>query len=777
MEKIFPKGQPPLLWCPVLAHYNKDGTIDTGRMFAHQEWLVRNGVTGFLTPGSTGDAWDMTTDEKLDFLRICREIAVKIRAHTVGLDRAPYLIAGAMEADEATTAKCMDMMHAQAGNDILGFVVCPPRGVHDEAQMEQSLSRLLKKGHNCAVYQLPQVTQVTMPPDLLRRLADKHEEFLFFKDSSGKDGMALSGISLDGVFMTRGAEGNYAEWLANPIPSGYHGFLLSTANVYPSQLTSLISKISAGAGAGNLVSAVEISCRISRVTDTAFDLVTGDLASDLGGNAFTNSAKAVDFWMAWGPQGIAENRPLPLLKSGKTMPSLLIEKVGDALVKEGLMPDAGYVPPENMTALQQPMFDPRATEITNEGAYKVLAKAQVVERGTGPWSTSQNGVVHFEIGQPDYPTPSHIQIAGAKAIFDGKTTYTTPQGLLELRESLCKHMERTRGATVTPAEVYVGPGCKTGLYFVAQALLGAGDELLFPDPGFPQYNALATINGATSVPVPLEKDGSTFVWDEFEKAISSSKAKALIICSPSNPTGGIMKKADVERVVNACARHGVWLISDEIYSALTYDAHQPFVSPLAIPSLNREKFVMIDGFSKTYCMTGWRLGWAVMPPKLGELVALLTVHAVGCTASFTQWAGKAALDGPQDCVTDMLDEYRRRRDYVVKELNSMPGVTCETPQGAFYAFPDVSAICVPVQQLSDMILEEAGVATLPGTDFGSMGEGHIRISYVTNMATLEKGMGRLRKFFQDVEIGKYADVMPIPPYYTSLGLSSLSADN
>lgn len=186
---------------------------------------------------------------------------------------------------------------------------------------------------------------------------------------------------------------------------------------------------------------------------------------------------------------------------------------------------------------------------------------------------------------------------------------------------------------------------------------------------------------------------------------------------------------------------------------------------------------MIDGFSKTYCMTGWRLGWAVMPPKLGELVALLTVHAVGCTASFTQWAGKAALDGPQDCVTDMLDEYRRRRDYVVKELNSMPGVTCETPQGAFYAFPDVSAICVPVQQLSDMILEEAGVATLPGTDFGSMGEGHIRISYVTNMATLEKGMGRLRKFFQDVEIGKYADVMPIPPYYTSLGLSSLSADN
>jgi len=206
--------------------------------------------------------------------------------------------------------------------------------------------------------------------------------------------------------------------------------------------------------------------------------------------------------------------------------------------------------------------------------------------------------------------------------------------------------------------------------------------------------------------------------DAFDKAISSGKAKALIINSPSNPTGGIMKKADVERVARACDKHGVWLISDEIYSALTYDADRPVVSPLSVDGLNREKFIMIDGFSKSYCMTGWRLGWAVMPPKLGDLVYLLTVHAVGCTASFTQWAGIAALEGPQDCVADMIKEYRRRRDYVVRELNSMPGVTCKTPEGAFYVFPDVSQIGLPVQQLSDMMLEEAGVATLPGTDFG-----------------------------------------------------------
>merc|ERR1712039_521769 len=167
-----------------------------------------------------------------------------------------------------------------------------------------------------------------------------------------------------------------------------------------------------------------------------------------------------------------------------------------------------------------------------------------------------------------------------------------------------------------------------------------------------------------------------------------------------------------------------------------------------------------------------RLGWAVMPPKLGELVSLLTVHAAGCTASFTQWAGVAALEGPQDCVEDMLTEYRRRRDYVVGELNQMPGVSCETPQGAFYVFPDISQIGLPAQQLADMILNEAGVATLPGTDFGATGEGHIRISYVNDMATLEKGMGRLRKFFEDIESGKYADVMPIPPHYEWLGLSS-----
>lgn len=217
--------------------------------------------------------------------------------------------------------------------------------------MERSLSRFLERGYPIAVYQLPQVTEVTMPPALLRRLAEKYDSFLFFKDSSGQDGMALSRISLDGVFMVRGAEGSYANWLADPIPSGYHGFLLSTANVYPGPLTSLITNVAAGAAGGDLVAATEVSERISRCTTTAFDLVTGDLAADIGGNAFTNSAKAVDYWMAWGPEAMKQGRPLPMLRSGKRLPQVLVEKMGQTLTREKLMPSGGYLAEAMVEAL------------------------------------------------------------------------------------------------------------------------------------------------------------------------------------------------------------------------------------------------------------------------------------------------------------------------------------------------------------------------------------------------------------------------------------------
>jgi len=390
--------------------------------------------------------------------------------------------------------------------------------------------------------------------------------------------------------------------------------------------------------------------------------------------------------------------------------------------------------------------------LQNEGAYKVLAKAQELERGDGPWSKSKKGVIHMEIGQPDLPTPEHIKEAGIKAIQDGKTTYTNPSGILELRESLVRHIKRTRGVDVSPDEIYVGPGCKPGIFFVAQALLQAGDELLYPDPGFPMYHALSNVNYATAVPIPLDAECRSFQWDAFDKAMASGRAKALILNSPSNPTGGVMPPQDVERVVKSCKKHGVWLISDEIYSSLVYDPEvNPFTSPLSIPGVDKDKLVVIDGFSKTYCMTGWRLGWGWMPKELAERVHLLTVHSAGCTASFTQWAGLAAIEGPQDCVREMTEEYRKRRDYVLNELNSMPGVWCPPVQGAFYAFPDVSAFGMKSTVIADMLLEEGGVAVLPGTDFGKMGEGHIRFSYVLSMEELQEGMARVRKIFADLD--------------------------
>jgi aspartate/methionine/tyrosine aminotransferase len=350
------------------------------------------------------------------------------------------------------------------------------------------------------------------------------------------------------------------------------------------------------------------------------------------------------------------------------------------------------------------------------------------------------------------PTPDHIKNAGTQAIADGKTTYTNPQGILELREALCRHVERGRGVNVTPDMVYVGPGCKPAFYYVAQALLEKGDEILYPDPGFPMYPALAAVTQAKVVTIPMDAACRTFNFDVFDKAISSGKAKVLIMNSPSNPTGGVMPPEDVKRVAKACADNDVWLISDEIYSELIYDKKgDPFTSPLSMPECNKDKTIIFDGFSKTYCMTGWRLGWAVMPKALAERVALLTTHSVGCTASFTQYAGIEALDGPQDCVEDMISEYRKRRDYVVSELNSMPGVTCETPAGAFYAFPNVSSFGLSSREIADKLLAEGGVALLPGTDFGASGEGFIRFSYVLSLDQLKEGLARVRKVVETLK--------------------------
>ena len=394
----------------------------------------------------------------------------------------------------------------------------------------------------------------------------------------------------------------------------------------------------------------------------------------------------------------------------------------------------------------------RVSELQSEGAYAVLAAAQALER-------EGRDIVHLEIGQPGFPTPSHVARAGIDAIDAGKTKYSSPDGIPTLKESIARYVSRTRGLdddAVSPDEVVVGPGAKPGLFFPALAVISPGDEVMYPDPGFPTYKAMIQVAGGVPVPVPLRADGASFDMDAF-RAKMSPKTKLVVLNSPANPTGGVMPAEDVEAVAAAAKENDAWVLSDEIYSRLVYGdgeddtGNATASSVFNIPGM-RDRTILVDGFSKTYCMTGWRLGWAVMPAALAKKVELLLVHSVGCTATFTQEAGIAALEGPQDGVLEMVDEYRRRRDFVVGALNEIPGVECPTPAGAFYAFPDVSAFGKSSKEIADLLLAEGGVAVLPGTDFGANGEGKIRLSYVGDMETLREGCARIAATLGKLEI-------------------------
>ena len=380
----------------------------------------------------------------------------------------------------------------------------------------------------------------------------------------------------------------------------------------------------------------------------------------------------------------------------------------------------------------------RVSQLQNEGAYAVLAAATELER-------EGRDIVHLEIGQPGFPSPEHVVEAGVDAIRGGKTKYSSPDGTPALREAIADYVTRTRDVPVTPDEVVVGPGAKPGLFFPTLALVQPGDEVIYPDPGFPTYRAMTQVAGAVPVPVPLRPDGASFDMDAFRAAITPA-TKLIVLNSPANPTGGVMPSDDVEEVARVATENDAWVLADEIYSRLVYPAEDgtPGSAPsvFSIPGM-RDRTVLVDGCSKTYCMTGWRLGWAVMPPALARRVELLVVHSVGCTATFTQEAGLAALVGPQEGVDAMVEEYRRRRDFVVGALNDIPGVSCPVPEGAFYAFPDVSSFGLSSKVVADRLLSEGGVAVLPGTDFGANGEGKIRLSYVGDMETLEEGVRRI----------------------------------
>lgn len=386
------------------------------------------------------------------------------------------------------------------------------------------------------------------------------------------------------------------------------------------------------------------------------------------------------------------------------------------------------------------MFANRIAHLEAEGAYAVLARASDIER-------AGREVLHLELGQPDFRTPETIAQAGVAAIEEGLTRYTSPAGLTRFRELIAADAGARRGVTVHPDMVVTGPGSKPGLFFPTLALVAPGDEVIYPDPGFPTYRAMIGVAGGTPVPVTLREENQfSFDLDVFDSKISD-KTKLIILNSPANPTGGVIPLEDLKHIAKQAQKHDAWILADEIYSRLVYDGMESAPSVASIDGM-LERTVIADGFSKAYAMTGWRLGYMIAPPALAERLELLITHSVGCTAMFTQYAGMEALTGPQDFVREMVIEYQKRRDRMVELANAIPGVHAQKPQGAFYVFPNVKSFGISSKEIQARLLEEEGVAVLAGTDFGPAGDGYIRLCYATSMEVIERAMEKIHRFFE-----------------------------
>ena len=378
-------------------------------------------------------------------------------------------------------------------------------------------------------------------------------------------------------------------------------------------------------------------------------------------------------------------------------------------------------------------FSHRISHLRPEGAYAVLARAQALE-------AQSREIVHLEIGQPDFETYPHIALAGIRAIASGQTRYNPPSGILALRQALAEDAGRRRDVRFSPEQVVIAPGTKPLLLLPMMALLEPGDEVIYPDPGFPTYEATIGLVGAVPVPVPLvEEHGYDLDLDAFDAALSP-RTRTILLNSPSNPTGGIHPPATLAHVAEAACRHDCWVLSDEIYTRLVYGTQA--LSIVSWPGM-AERTIIADGFSKTFAMTGWRLGFGIMPERLAGKLDLLLTHSVGCSATFTQFAGLEAVLGPQDQVTAVVAEFQRRRDLIVAGLNAIPGIHCPMPQGAFYVFPNIQAFGRSSEDLADYLLQVAGVAVLPGTAFGRNGEGYLRLSYANSVENIQIALDRM----------------------------------
>jgi aspartate aminotransferase len=380
----------------------------------------------------------------------------------------------------------------------------------------------------------------------------------------------------------------------------------------------------------------------------------------------------------------------------------------------------------------------RMSRLGGEGAFDVLMRARALE-------AQGRSIIHLEIGEPDFRTPRHIVEAGKTALDEGWTQYGPSPGLPELREAIATYISRTRGISVGPQNVSVVPGGKPMIFFPMIALLEPGDEVIYPNPGFPIYESMIRFLGATPVPMPtVGPNGPCFDLNVLRDKLTP-KTKMLILNSPHNPTGGVIPADDIRAIAGMVRDRDLMVLSDEIYSRIYFD--QPPVSIASEPGM-LEKTIILDGFSKTYAMTGWRMGYGVMPTWLVDAVTQLMVNSNSCTASFTQRAGIAALTGPQDEVDRMVAEFRRRRDAFCAALNQLPGFQCSIPSGAFYAFPNITGTGLSSQALADALLEKAGVAGLSGTAFGANGEGYLRFSIANSYDNLMQALHRIKEWGQ-----------------------------
>ncbi|MDD5219590.1 MAG: pyridoxal phosphate-dependent aminotransferase [Candidatus Bipolaricaulis sp.] len=377
----------------------------------------------------------------------------------------------------------------------------------------------------------------------------------------------------------------------------------------------------------------------------------------------------------------------------------------------------------------------RLGRLGTETAFEVLSRARALER-------QGRSVIHLEIGEPDFDTPRYIRDAAKAALDRGCTHYTPSAGLAEIREACAEHVATTRGIPVTAENAVVVPGGKPILFYTMLALVDEGDEVVYPDPGYPIYESMIRFSGGVPVPLPLREERD-FRFNPAElRSLVGPRTKLIIINSPGNPCGAVATQDELESVADAALRTDAYVLSDEIYSRILYEGKHQSVA--ALPGM-LERTILLDGFSKTYAMTGWRLGYGIMSSDLVPWMTRLMTNSNSCCASFTQFAGIAALRGSQTEVATMVEAFRSRRDVLIQGLNEIPGISCRTPHGAFYAFPNISSLGRPAKEIADLLLEEAGVATLAGTAFGRRGEGYLRLSYANSLDNLREAVGRIRE--------------------------------